>query len=493
MIVRVLMCLLLTAGLLADARAARAEEPSPKARAFLEVRAEPATAVVGQQVRVTLRIGYDADFFAKHAVTLFRQALDLQAHVTAPWLSSLEDAVVIARESQDADGTYVRFVLDDAVTSLRENAPEPRLGLSFTVLTVERTLIAKRAGALTLAAPTLRYAYAPVVEENLLGVRTAENATPTLITGAATTIVVRDVPAEGRPAGFGGAVGSFRVEARAEAERVTVGESFELVLLISGNGNLGLIEQPRLGDLEGFHLYGAREEPSTDPVPARRVITYDVSLTRADVREVPAIPFVFYDPANGYQTVHTAPVRLTVNAAGAEHPGPREARTGVPSPDGPQDSGTPGREQTPAPTPFLLLAGLAALVMLALAVVVLVTKRPRRTLPAVVAAAPDRSAARTRTRDALLASLAGPKDGIMPACTAFLAEHLGCGEGAVIGPDLSARLHAGGVEAAVAGRTAAALEALLTARYGGTADAAAAGALDEELVRTLAAQLGPRS
>ena len=70
----------------------------------------------------------------------------------------------------------------------------------------------------------------------------------------------------------------------------------------------------------------------------------------------------------------------------------------------------------------------------------------------------------------------------------YLAEHLGCPAASVIAPDLPARLEAAGVPPDLAARTAALLELLIAARYGGSpGDGAQAQA--RELVDALDASL----
>ncbi|MDF1700574.1 MAG: BatD family protein [Planctomycetota bacterium] len=506
-LLRALLLLLLPVLGLVAAPAVRAEEPPVEEAARLTVTVAPERVVVGEPVQVTLAIRYRPQHFAQHAASLFRRPLDLEVQVSAPWLADLDGALPVPEAGDVAvsgNDAYVRLALNGEVASLRQTGPVTQAGAAWMLLTVTRTLLPTRAGALELTAPVLQYAYAPRIEENLMGERTAAVSTPVAIAGQPTTLVVEEPPAVGRPEGYAGAVGTFGVEARVGSPDVTVGEPFELTVILTGEGNLGLLEQPRLA-LDGFHVYGAKETPPSEPMPARRVVRYEVAVTAAAVREVPPIPFAYYDPASGYQVARSAALPLRVRpgeggpSAAVDEGSPAEGVAAT-SPQAPED---PRR-----PSPVLLgLAVLAALLLVGGGAVLLLRVRPRRVVaapgraasrPSAAAAArprPPPGPSREPSRQTLLAALrseAATPASRYAAFAAFLAAYLGCGPGAVVGPSLAAALAARGVPAALTARTQDAMDALVAARYGGEAAGGLDEGLDEGLVAALVEALSPR-
>ena len=491
---------LLLAVLLLAARAERAhaEESAPTEAAVLQVTAEPSRCVVGQQVRVTLIVRYLPEHFRDHAASLFRRPLDLEVQLAAPWLRAQKGAVVLPVGPYVVDtdpGSWLRLALNGEVASLPRQGPVQAGGRTWMTLTAGCTLVPTEAGTLELAAPTLTYAFAERIEENLMGERTASASSPVLIEGSATSIVVTEPPAAGRPAGFTGAVGRFDVEARVASPEVEVGTPFELTLVISGDGNLGLIEQPRLDALAGFHVYGAKEEPPEALVPTRRVIRYEIALTDGALRAVPPVPFAYFDPADGaYKTARSAAIPLRVRAGAAP------TSDGAAAP--PAEADAPGEEERPRPPPraFLALAILAGLLVIGGGLAMLWRVRPRRqpahgaqaagSPPSAARPAAPRPApgvARAQAQAALRAAAgADDADAAYRALVGFLAVHLACGAGAVVGAGLEERLLGRGVAPALAAQTKAALDALLAARYGSGGSARLEPGMVDALVSALA-------
>lgn len=477
--------------LLAFALPAHAEERAPEDAALLTVTAEPSTCVVGQPVDVTLQVRYLAEHFEAHAATLFRRPLDLEVQLTAPWLSALDGATVLSSDALGVNvgpGDWVRLAVNGEVTSLPRAGPELKDGLSWHVLTTRCRIVPTKTGTLQLAPPILKYAYATAIEVNLMGERTARDSRPVTIEGVATSVVVTDPPTAGRPEDFTGAVGRFGVEARVETPEVEVGTPFELTLLITGEGNLGLIEQPRLPDMLGFHVYGAKEAPIDEPNPARRVIRYEVAVTAGGIGQVPAIPFSYYDPSTGYATARTAPIALRVTGGEAT-----SVATGVgDSVDRPVASREARDDRTP-PLAFLGFAILAGLLVIGGGVAMLIRMRPRPAVappvrrigtppikpkPTPPPPRPSPAAALAALRAAIDS---GDEGAQFRTFADYLAARLGCGPGSVAGPGLRDGLLAAGVSADVTQAAVTAMEKWVDARYGGREVVTFDGSLVDQL------------
>lgn len=69
------------------------------------------------------------------------------------------------------------------------------------------------------------------------------------------SLEVMDLPAEGRPANFSGAVGSFSYKVEASRQEVKANDAFNLKVTIGGKGNAKLVDAPKLQLPESFESY----------------------------------------------------------------------------------------------------------------------------------------------------------------------------------------------------------------------------------------------
>ncbi len=428
---------------------ARADEPAPEQRVFVEVVADKDAWYVGEIITLRLRVGFEAAFFETNAIPLFRQTMDVPLQAHASWLASLEGTTALpSTPVEDEEG--LRLALEERVTRLRRLDDVERQGRVFTVLEHARTFEAARPGEIDVSAPSLRFAYGTTFRDDFISGRTALDRRDVVVTGDALTVSVRQLPDQGRPEHFEGAVGRFTVRATVDRTVVSPGDVIRLTLTIEGDGNQASFGRPRLG-IEGFHELGAIDETTENG----RRITYDIAPTGVEVFAVPPVAFAFFDPDAGrYQVVHTEPIPVTVRK--------------TPRFDRPEEAAPPEPEGAPVwvwalALFFVLLATLYA--------------RRRSTPPETDDDDPS------RVRDAraeLRAQLEAPTEQLGNAFAAFLAAHLHCEPAAVVAPGLTERLEHEGVGHDVAHRAAGAMESLVAARYGGSP-----GTLDAKLVDEL--------
>jgi len=398
--------------LLAGPALAAAEAPTMR----LETEA-PFETWIGLEVPVTLRVLVDLEAFEAASVRLFPRALDLQLKVTAPWMTP---AAVPA-----GDGS-LSLVLNDKVVAFRRGAA--RDGLA--VLEVKGTILPEKPGPLELAAPTFEFIWATEFEDDFVSGRRPLDRLAAKGTGDARRVLVRELPEEGRPDGFSGAVGRFIVLATVEPDEVAVGEEFTLTLRIQGTGNLERFAPPTVAP-DGFHVLG-RIDDRASPV---RTIRYDLSPIRGGIEALPSLPFPFFDPETGrYAAGATAPIPLVVRG---DVPGPLAEKH--------------AHDRSSFPWPIILGAGAC------LFLVILLRRRATRRRPE--PAPPTAAESFFEQAEADLTA----------ALTSYLATRLGCAKAAVISPDLGERLEGAGVGADLAERASALVAALVGARYGGEA------------------------
>ena len=136
------------------------------------------------------------------------------------------------------------------------------------------------------------------------------------------TLQARELPTEGQPPFFSGAVGQYEIATSASQRNVVVGDPIDLRVRITdrtaGDRDLETLQPPHLSEVDALtasfqvpagSLAGNASARTKDFVPTIRA-------RRADVTEIPAIPFAFFNPATAsYEVVHSEPIPIRVEPA----------------------------------------------------------------------------------------------------------------------------------------------------------------------------------
>ncbi|MCA9304583.1 MAG: BatD family protein [Phycisphaerales bacterium] len=128
------------------------------------------------------------------------------------------------------------------------------------------------------------------------------------------------VPAEGKPAGYSGAIGSYTLESTASNSAVNIGDPIELVLKIRGNEPMQGIRTGPLIESDpafasGFKVGSEGWREDLPRKPGQRVFRTTVRAIDADVTEIPAIKLPSFDPETGsYRVFASQPIPLRVRA-----------------------------------------------------------------------------------------------------------------------------------------------------------------------------------
>jgi len=134
-------------------------------------------------------------------------------------------------------------------------------------------------------------------------------------TGRPLALTVRPLPAEGKPAGFGGAVGHFDFSLEAKPLELNAGDPITVRMQISGDGDLSALEAPRIPVGGDFRAYDPVPVKG-DEGPGRRVFEQVLIPREAAVKALPAVSFSFFDPGERqYRTITRGPVALAVRPA----------------------------------------------------------------------------------------------------------------------------------------------------------------------------------
>jgi hypothetical protein len=130
------------------------------------------------------------------------------------------------------------------------------------------------------------------------------------------TIDVKQLPA-GKPANFSGGVGEFTVSSSINTQELKTNDAVTIKLVISGTGNMKLINTPEVGFPQDFEIYDPKVDNNfnltREGLSGSKVIEYLAIPRHAGNYTIPAIEFVYFDlKSKTYKTLKTDPYTLNV-------------------------------------------------------------------------------------------------------------------------------------------------------------------------------------
>ncbi len=134
------------------------------------------------------------------------------------------------------------------------------------------------------------------------------------ISTPALQVKVRELPA-GAPASFGGGVGDFKISAKMSRDDIKSNEAASLIVTISGNGNLSMLEAPKVNFPPDFEVYDMKATDKTSASGTSGSKTFEYPFIPRSYGEftIPSIEYGYYDMARGrYATTSTGPIQVTV-------------------------------------------------------------------------------------------------------------------------------------------------------------------------------------
>ena len=202
------------------------------------------------------------------------------------------------------------LVFNEAILRAVQRRDEVHDGKTFGVVAVELRLGPKRAGVLELPGPRLRHRAAGSFRDDFINGRTPLDPIDVEVQGDPVQLVVQELPAEGRPEDFGGAVGSFVVAARLLDDEAPEDARIQMELVVRGDGALDGFVAPRQ-QLADFFVLGQLERAAADA----RIVRYELEARRAGLTSAPSLRFCAFVPEEGrYVTLTTAPIPCTIGA-----------------------------------------------------------------------------------------------------------------------------------------------------------------------------------
>jgi hypothetical protein len=155
--------------------------------------------------------------------------------------------------------------------------------------------------------------------QNLFGPSVTKNLTVTS-PGAAFTVL--PLPSEGKPADFGGAVGSFKISTDVSSATNTAGDPLTLRMHVNGSGTFDRVQSTMLAADAEWKTYQSKSSfNQADPTGFRGEKTFEqpIIATKPGVQTIPALSFSYFDPGTRhYETAKSAPLRVTVSPSAAD-------------------------------------------------------------------------------------------------------------------------------------------------------------------------------
>ncbi len=137
----------------------------------------------------------------------------------------------------------------------------------------------------------------------------------------AITINVKPLPAT-KPDNFSGAVGSFNMETSIDKKQLKTNEAITLNIKISGNGNVKLVEAPKVIMPPDFEVFDPKVKTnvstSVKGLVGSKNIDYVIIPRHAGTFEIPPVKFCFFDlKTKRYKTITSE--KFTINVEKGEN------------------------------------------------------------------------------------------------------------------------------------------------------------------------------
>ena len=130
-------------------------------------------------------------------------------------------------------------------------------------------------------------------------------------------INVKPLPDTNKPASFRGAVGSFTLETAVEKNSLFSNDAGKLQVLITGQGNIDLINAPEIKWPESIESYEPKIAESLNkqavPVKGSKSFEYPFTVTKEGTYTLPAVEYSYFDASQKmYKTLTSKPIVITV-------------------------------------------------------------------------------------------------------------------------------------------------------------------------------------
>ena len=222
-------------------------------------------------------------------------------------------------------------------------------GEPFVLLTWRSTLAVVKPGSFSLSAEvplTVKIRTRPKREsslddrfgdpflQNLFGATIPKDIN---VTSPAQELTVHELPSEGRPADFHGAIGTFNIASDVSPTKADVGDPLTLRMRVTGSGNFDRVDSSMLDHLDQWKTYPPKSSfNSSDPLGISGMKTFEQPVigSKPGVQELPGLTFSYFDPnKRRYETARSAPLSVSISPSLADSRAAPPAPSATASPE----------------------------------------------------------------------------------------------------------------------------------------------------------------
>jgi len=192
-------------------------------------------------------------------------------------------------------------------------------GMGFTVVSLAFRIFPPQPGVLALGRATARAEVQTgtklVQDDFFLVTRRVPDYKQVFAASDAIELRVKDLPTEGRPAGFTGAAGKFQISLETADTRVKVGDPILVKIAVAGDGLLEKIKRPLLSqDAQFSSHFAINESLAPGDISGERIVFEQTLRAKSeDVKAIPSLEFPYFDPEKGaYQVAQSKPIPIAV-------------------------------------------------------------------------------------------------------------------------------------------------------------------------------------
>jgi hypothetical protein len=134
------------------------------------------------------------------------------------------------------------------------------------------------------------------------------------------TIIVKPLPTANKPASFNGAVGKFTMQATCKNKTVAAGEEISLRVVVTGAGNLTVINPPAVPLPEGLEGFDPTTKENVDksiyPLSGSKTFDYTFVAKDTGTYKISSIEFSYFNPVEcAYKTLRSDSFSILVTPA----------------------------------------------------------------------------------------------------------------------------------------------------------------------------------
>jgi hypothetical protein len=244
---------------------------------------------------------------------------------TAPLLQSDDFDFAVPDIQMDNSRRYYRIPIGGGEV-IAEKGRGMMEGVTYATLEFNIVLIPRRAGSFTIpefvvacesasGRVSRRNFFDDFFRDDFFSFRRGD-IEKSVVPSNSLSLLVKDLPADGRPPGFRGHVGEYSITASAEPTEANIGDPITLIITLEGPEYLERVELPPLQDqaelARDFKIPDERADGRIDG--RKKIFTQTIRARSEEVTEIPPIRLSYFDTGEErYSTATTDPIPIEIN------------------------------------------------------------------------------------------------------------------------------------------------------------------------------------